>query len=126
MHGVRVETAVAQASCQLVRDHHGTMTAAGAADADRQIRLTLALVLRQQVVKEFAKTAPSPLHLRVRLKISNDAPITSRQVPQLVYKKRIRQMPHVEKQFHVFWRPKLVAETKDLHAQRRRLVRRPE
>src|SRR5260221_11553289 len=62
MHRVRVESGAAQMPCQLIRDHHRTVTPAGATDADREIRLALALVLRQKVIQQFAKAPQSLGH----------------------------------------------------------------
>jgi hypothetical protein len=46
MHSVRIKPALAQATRQGVSHHHRAMTPAGATDANRDIRLSLAFVKR--------------------------------------------------------------------------------
>jgi hypothetical protein len=66
MHGMRIKPALAQATRQGVSHHHRAMTPAGATYAHRHIRLSLAFVKGQKVIKQVAKAFHRLTNLRLR------------------------------------------------------------
>src|SRR5574341_42700 len=80
MDGLRIETGLAQASRQLVGDHHRPVTTTGASDADRQIRFSLGLVLRQKIIQETSKAPQRFLDLGLRFQVFDHTRIVARQV----------------------------------------------
>src|SRR5262245_33688298 len=67
MGGARIETGLAQARREFIRNHHRPMTTAGASNTNRQIGLSLALVLRQQVIQQISKAPQRLFNLRLLL-----------------------------------------------------------
>src|SRR5712691_583420 len=126
MHGVRVESSAAQALRQLIRDHHRTVTPASATDSDSEIRLALALVLRQEVIEQIAEATQSLFHLGLGFQVLDNAPVAASQRAQSVDKKGIRQMANVKHEFHVPRRAELVPKAEHLNTQRRRFAARAE
>src|SRR6266513_527480 len=122
MYRVRVESVAAQTLRQLIRNHHRTVTPASATDSDSEIRLALTLVLRQKVIKQVAEAPQSLCYFRLGIQVLDHAAVAASQPAQPVDKKRVRQMPHIEQQFHVPGRTELMAKAEDLNPQRRRFA----
>src|SRR5260370_10715789 len=105
---------------------HRTVATASATDSDREIRLALVLVLRKKVVQQIAEAPQSLCHFGLGVQVLDDAAVAAGQRAPSVDKKRVRQMPHIEEQFHIPRRAALMTKTQELHAQRRSLTARTE
>ncbi len=57
MDHARVKPVSSQPAAECIRDHHGPMTSASAANSHRHIRLSFAFVQRQQIVKQITEAA---------------------------------------------------------------------
>src|SRR5687767_10945578 len=101
MDHMGIETGSTQSSSQSVCDHNGTMTPAGATDANRHVRLTFALVLWQQIVKQIAEAVQRFLDLRLRSQVFYDALIVSGERFEVRDEVGIGQMPHIKQQLQI-------------------------
>src|SRR5712671_1205662 len=117
VYRLRVKAGALQSSGDLIRYHYRTVTSAGAANSHGQIRFAFALILRQKVIKQIAKSFQRLFDLRLCFQILHDPPIASSQLSQLANKERIWQVTHIEQQFHVARRAELVPKAQDLNAQ---------
>src|SRR5581483_395277 len=93
------------------------MTSAGTAYTHREIRLTLALIPRQKVIKQLSKPAHGFLDFGLVFQIPHDAAIGAGKPPQFLDKEWIRQMTHIKEQLHLTRRAKAMTKTQHLHAE---------
>src|SRR5437588_11351313 len=94
------------------------MTSAGTSNPNRQVRLPFSVILGQQVIEQVSKALQSLFDLGLIFQVFDDAPVAAWQRPQRVDKERIRQVAHIEKQFHFSRRAEPMAEAQHLYAQR--------
>src|SRR3982074_1754321 len=93
------------------RQHHGTVASPRASKCYRQVALSLADIVRDQIDQQSFHAPQEFPGLRKRTDIARDARIASGKFAQLGNKMRIWQKAHVEDQIGVGWNSKLIAKT---------------
>ena len=89
------------------------MTAAGASNADRQIRLPFTFIKRQKIPQHVGEASDRFADFRVLSQKRADLRMLSRKVLQRRLEVWIREMPDVEKQVQIARISKLVTEADD-------------
>src|SRR5208282_1605893 len=111
MHDLHFVSRFPQPFAYILGDHHRAVLSAGASEADGQVALALADVVRQQVDQQFRDAVNELLRLRKRPDVFGDAGMPSRQPAELRYEMRIREKAHIEYQVGIFRQAVFVSET---------------
>src|SRR5579862_4273486 len=85
---------------QFAREDGRAMASAGASEAYSQVALALALIERNQEIKQAAYFVDEALRLGLRHHVFVDARVSAGEWPQLGDEKWIRNEPHVEHYVH--------------------------
>src|ERR1700678_3373234 len=111
MHNLHFVPRFSQPAVHVFCDHHGTMLSSGATEADGQIALALANVMRQQVDQQFRDAVDELLSLRERAYIFRDPRIPSCERAKLRNEVRIGEKTHIEYQVSIVGQSVLVSKT---------------
>ena len=114
----RIEIIFLQRRANAVRYHHRTMPAAGAADANCQVRFALALIPRHEIQQQIDKPTNSFIYFGFVEQILYDLWVFAGKTFEFFLKIRVRQMPDVEHQIKTSRTAVFVSETYDLNFQR--------
>ena len=98
---------------QTISYHHGTMPPTGASDADRQVRLPLAFIKRQQILQHIGESFDRLAHLGMLIEKRADLWMIAGKVFQLRLEVRVRKMANVEQKIEVARISKLMTEADD-------------
>src|SRR5215470_3987219 len=101
MHHFHFISTLPQSLPDVFGNHDRAMLPSGAAETDRQIALSLANVMREEVDEEIRDATDEFLRLRKRPDVLGDTRMPSCQRPELGYKVRIGQEANVEHQVSV-------------------------
>src|SRR5258708_30206189 len=94
-------------------DHDRPVAAAGAADADSQVRLPFRDILRNQEPQQVERMFEELMGRAVFLEERADLAIAARMGPELRPEVRLRQEADIEKQIRVYRDPMLESEAQD-------------
>src|ERR1039458_7238363 len=111
MHHLHFVSRFPQPLAYIFGDHHRAVLSAGASEADGQVTLALANVVRQQVDQQLGDAINELLRLRKRPDVFRDPRIPSRQPTKLGHEVRIGQKAHIKHQVGIFRYAVFVSET---------------
>src|SRR5437868_2214397 len=110
VHYFHAVAGFAQVFADIFGDHYGAVLASGASEADGQVALAFADIMRKQVDKQIGDAVDEFLGLREGADVFGHARISARERAELGHEMRIGEKAHIEDQVGIFGNSVLEAE----------------